>query len=37
MPHDVARGLAAGFAAYIAKPIRFGELLQRLDEIAARA
>ena len=37
MPHDVARGLGAGFAAYIAKPIRFGELLQRLDEIAARA
>ena len=37
MPHDVARGLAAGFAAYIAKPIRFGELMKRLDEIAARA
>jgi CheY-like chemotaxis protein len=34
MPHDVARGLAAGFSAYIAKPIRFGELMQRLDEIA---
>ncbi|HET7864301.1 MAG TPA: PAS domain S-box protein, partial [Burkholderiaceae bacterium] len=37
MPHDVARGLAAGFAAYIAKPIRFAELLQRLDEMAASA
>jgi PAS domain S-box-containing protein len=37
MPHDVARGLAAGFAAYVAKPIRFAELMQRLDEIAARA
>jgi hypothetical protein len=33
----VARGLAAGFAAYIAKSIRFGELWQRLDEIATRA
>ena len=37
MPHDVARGLAAGFAAYVAKPIRFAELMQRLDEIATRA
>jgi CheY-like chemotaxis protein len=33
MPHDVACGLAAGFLAYIAKPIRFGELMQPLDEV----
>lgn len=35
MPHDIARGRAAGFAAYVAKPIRLTELLARIDECSA--
>ncbi|HJV71187.1 PAS domain S-box protein [Ideonella sp.] len=35
MPHDIARGKAAGFAAYVAKPIRLNELLARIDECSA--
>jgi len=37
MPHDMARGKAAGFTAYVAKPIRLNELLARIDECSAGA
>lgn len=33
MPHDVQRGLAAGFDRYITKPVDLGELLRVLDEL----
>jgi PAS domain S-box-containing protein len=35
MPHDIARGRAAGFSAYVAKPIRLNELMARIDECSA--
>jgi len=31
MPHDVQRGLAAGFDRYIAKPVNLNELLSAID------
>jgi len=33
MPHDVQRGLAAGFDRYIAKPVNLNELLGALDSL----
>jgi len=33
MPHDVQRGLAAGFDLYIAKPVDLHELLGLLNEL----
>ena len=32
MPHDVDRGLAAGFFRYLTKPIKIGEFMKTLDE-----
>jgi CheY-like chemotaxis protein len=32
MPHDIARGLAAGFFRYLTKPIRVNEFMATLDE-----
>jgi len=34
MPHDVDRGKAAGFAAYVTKPFRFGKLLALVETCA---
>ena len=31
LPHDVQKGLAAGFLSYLGKPIKLGELMQALD------
>ena len=31
MPHDVEKGLAAGFLCYLTKPIKLNELMQALD------
>ena len=36
MPGDLERGKAAGFAAYITKPLDVGRLLQVVDEVIAR-
>ncbi len=36
MPHDVQRGLAAGFDRYITKPVDLSELLGVLDEMVHR-
>jgi PAS domain S-box-containing protein len=33
MPHDIQRGLAAGFDRYIAKPVNLNELLGALDTL----
>jgi CheY-like chemotaxis protein len=33
MPHDVQRGLAAGFDRYIAKPVDANELIGALDTL----
>lgn len=35
LPRDVERGLAAGFAAYLTKPIRVAELLEAIDAVLA--
>ncbi len=35
MPHDVEKGLAAGFLCYLTKPIRINELLQAIDRALA--
>jgi signal transduction histidine kinase/CheY-like chemotaxis protein len=32
MPHDIQRGLEAGFFRYLTKPIRLGELMATLDD-----
>jgi PAS domain S-box-containing protein len=37
MPHDVQRGLAAGFDRYIAKPVNLNELLGALDTLLGEA
>ncbi len=37
MPKDVARGQAAGFAAYLTKPIQIPELLRQVDAVLGRA
>ena len=37
MPHDVARGLEAGFFRYLTKPIKVEEFMHTLDEALARA
>lgn len=37
MPSDIARGLEAGFDAYLTKPFRMSELLQTLEELLARS
>ena len=31
MPHDIAKGLAAGFFRYLTKPIKISELMHTLD------
>ena len=31
MPHDIEKGLAAGFFRYLTKPIKLGEFLTALD------
>ena len=31
MPHDIEKGLAAGFLRYLTKPIKINELMQALD------
>ena len=31
MPHDIERGLDAGFFRYLTKPIKVGEFLETLD------
>jgi PAS domain S-box-containing protein len=36
MPKDVARGQAAGFAAYLTKPLQIAELLRQVDATLAR-
>ncbi|MGQ9860751.1 MAG: response regulator, partial [Thiobacillaceae bacterium] len=36
MPMDVERGLKAGFAAYLTKPVRFETLMQALDDLIGR-
>jgi DNA-binding response OmpR family regulator len=35
MAHDVDRGKAAGFAAYVTKPFRFDELLALVETLGA--
>ncbi len=37
MPHDIAKGLAAGFFRYLTKPIKLDELMQALDAALAVA
>ncbi len=37
MPHDIARGLEAGFFRYLTKPIKINEFLNTLDAALARA
>ncbi len=32
MPHDIAKGLEAGFFRYLTKPIKVGEFMETLDE-----
>ena len=32
MPHDIAKGLEAGFFRYLTKPIKINEFMQTLDE-----
>ena len=32
MPHDIAKGLSAGFYRYLTKPIKVDELLHTLDD-----
>ena len=32
MPADIQRALAAGFAAYLTKPLDLGELLQAVQQ-----
>jgi CheY-like chemotaxis protein len=36
MPHDIDKGLAAGFFHYLTKPIRFTELMAALDQALGR-
>jgi PAS domain S-box-containing protein len=36
MPHDIQRGLAAGFDRYLTKPVDLAELLGALDEVLPR-
>jgi CheY-like chemotaxis protein len=36
MPHDVQRGLAAGFDRYVAKPVDLNELLGVLNALMRR-
>ena len=31
MPHDIERGLEAGFFSYLTKPIRVGQFMEALD------
>ena len=33
MPHDVQRGLSAGFGRYIAKPVDLEQLFRAFDEL----
>jgi CheY-like chemotaxis protein len=35
MPHNIQRGLQAGFDRYLAKPLRIGDLLQALLDLLA--
>ena len=37
MPRDLERSRAAGFAAYVTKPIDVGQLLRKVDELALSA
>jgi CheY-like chemotaxis protein len=37
MPHDIARGLEAGFFRYLTKPIKINEFMTTLDEALALA
>jgi CheY-like chemotaxis protein len=37
MPKDLERSRAAGFAAYLTKPIDVGQLLRKIDELALPA
>jgi CheY-like chemotaxis protein len=37
MPHDIEKGLAAGFLRYLTKPIKINELMQALDVALAVA
>ncbi|MES2975866.1 MAG: ATP-binding protein [Pseudomonadota bacterium] len=37
MPHDIAKGLEAGFFRYLTKPIKINEFLNTLDAALARA
>jgi PAS domain S-box-containing protein len=37
MPADLRRAEAAGFRAYVTKPLEVGQFLQRIDEVLARA
>lgn len=37
MPHDIEKGLAAGFYAYLTKPIKVNEFMQALDQGLALA
>ena len=32
MPHDVERGLKAGFEGYLTKPIKIDEILSTIDK-----
>ena len=37
MPHDIERGLRAGFFRYMTKPIKVGEFMATLDSALAHA
>ena len=37
MPHDIAKGLEAGFFRYLTKPIKINEFMQTLDEALKHA
>jgi len=37
MPHDIEKGLAAGFFRYLTKPIKVVEFMQALDDTLALA
>ena len=36
MPADIERGLAAGFARYLAKPLDLGTVLATIDDLLGR-